>query len=157
MSRRRAQATRGSGLSCLMGGLNAPTRSPSRRSRGELRSRGYAPTSSLPTKPPASPFPRARKGRTWLVRHFRVPSQALGRRCPPIVDRAVRSRAPQPADDGRSPTGGPAVILSMLEFCARHKIEPLVEEYPLSKVNEALEHLNAGKARYRLVLRNDLT
>ena len=98
VSRRRAQATRGSGLSCLMGGLNAPTRSPSRRSRGELRSRGYAPTSLLPTKPPASPFPRARKGRTWLVRHFRVPSQALGRRCPPIVDRAVR---PGPPTRGR--------------------------------------------------------
>ncbi len=57
---------------------------------------------------------------------------------------------------GASPTGGPAVILSMLEFCTRHQIGPLVEEYPLSKVNEALEHLDAGKARYRIVLRNDL-
>ena len=56
-----------------------------------------------------------------------------------------------------SPTGGPAVILRMLDFCARHRISPLVEEYPLSKVNEALEHLEAGKARYRIILRNDLT
>jgi len=44
----------------------------------------------------------------------------------------------------------------MLEFCTRHQIGPLVEEYPLSKVNEALEHLDVGKARYRIVLRNDL-
>jgi alcohol/geraniol dehydrogenase (NADP+) len=58
---------------------------------------------------------------------------------------------------GASPTGGPGVILSMLGFCARHQINPLVEEYPLSKVNEAFEHLEAGKARYRIILRNDLT
>ncbi len=58
---------------------------------------------------------------------------------------------------GASPTGGPPVIVSMLEFCARHQINPIVEEYPLSKVNEAFEHLEAGKARYRIILRNDLT
>ena len=58
---------------------------------------------------------------------------------------------------GASPTGGPAVILSMLNFCTRNQIMPLVEEYPLSKVNEALEHLEAGKARYRIILRNNLT
>ncbi|MBA2268714.1 MAG: NAD(P)-dependent alcohol dehydrogenase, partial [Nitrosopumilus sp.] len=58
---------------------------------------------------------------------------------------------------GASPTGGPAVILSLLGFCSRHQIGPLVEEYPLSKVNEALEHLEAGKARYRIILKNDLT
>lgn len=57
---------------------------------------------------------------------------------------------------GGSPTGGPAVILKMLEFCQRHSINPLTEEFPLSKVNEALDHLEKGKARYRIVLRNDL-
>lgn len=57
---------------------------------------------------------------------------------------------------GASPTGGPGVILNMLGFCARHEINPLVEEYPLSKVNKALERLEAGKARYRIILRNDL-
>jgi uncharacterized zinc-type alcohol dehydrogenase-like protein len=44
----------------------------------------------------------------------------------------------------------------MLDFCARHRIEPVVETFPMSRVNEALAHLEAGKARYRIVLENDL-
>lgn len=56
---------------------------------------------------------------------------------------------------GGSPTGGPSVILNMLDFCNRHKIKPLVEEFPLSDVNKAFESLEAGKARYRIVLKND--
>ncbi|HLD13993.1 MAG TPA: NAD(P)-dependent alcohol dehydrogenase [Burkholderiales bacterium] len=55
-----------------------------------------------------------------------------------------------------SPTGAPATLLTMLEFCARHRIEPVVETFPMSRVNEALAHLAAGKARYRVVLENDL-
>lgn len=55
-----------------------------------------------------------------------------------------------------SPLGSPEVTARMLDFCARHNIAPVVEEFPLSRVNDALEHLRAGKARYRLVLRNDL-
>jgi len=55
-----------------------------------------------------------------------------------------------------SPTGSPATMGSMLDFCARHQIAPLVEHFPLSKVNEAMAHLRAGKARYRIVLDNDL-
>jgi len=55
-----------------------------------------------------------------------------------------------------SPTGSPSVIDRMLEFCARHKIEPVTEEYPMSKINDAFEHLRAGKARYRIVLKNDI-
>ncbi|MBA3750042.1 MAG: NAD(P)-dependent alcohol dehydrogenase [Nitrosopumilus sp.] len=58
---------------------------------------------------------------------------------------------------GGSPTGGPATIYKMLDFCNRHEIEPVIEEFPLSKVNEAMAHLEAGKARYRIVLRNDST
>jgi alcohol/geraniol dehydrogenase (NADP+) len=56
-----------------------------------------------------------------------------------------------------SPTGGPAEILMMLDFCNRHAIEPVIEEFPFSRVNEALAHLESGKARYRIVLRNDFT
>jgi alcohol/geraniol dehydrogenase (NADP+) len=56
---------------------------------------------------------------------------------------------------GGSPIGGPATIKMMLDFCNRHAIEPVIEEFPLSLVNEALSHLEAGKARYRIVLRND--
>ena len=54
-----------------------------------------------------------------------------------------------------SPVGGPETTAKMLEFCARHKIAPIVEEFPMSKVNEAMAHLEAGKARYRIVLKND--
>jgi uncharacterized zinc-type alcohol dehydrogenase-like protein len=56
---------------------------------------------------------------------------------------------------GGSPIGGPEDILKMLNFCNRHAIEPVVEEYPLSRVNEALARLESGDARYRIVLRND--
>jgi len=54
-----------------------------------------------------------------------------------------------------SPLGSPATTARMLEFCARHKIEAVTEHFPLSRVNDALEHLEAGKARYRIVLEND--
>jgi uncharacterized zinc-type alcohol dehydrogenase-like protein len=43
----------------------------------------------------------------------------------------------------------------MLDFCSRHAIEPVIEEFPLSRVNEAMERLESGKARYRIILRND--
>ena len=56
---------------------------------------------------------------------------------------------------GGSPIGGPAEILMMLDFCSRHSIEPVVEEFPFSRVNEALSHLQSGNARYRIVLNND--
>ena len=55
-----------------------------------------------------------------------------------------------------SPLGSPATVMKMLEFCARHQIEAVTESFPLSRVNEALEHLRSGKARYRIVLTNDL-
>ncbi len=54
-----------------------------------------------------------------------------------------------------SPTGSPTAISTMLDFCARHSIAPITETFPMSKVNDALEHLRAGKARYRIVLVND--
>ena len=56
-----------------------------------------------------------------------------------------------------SPLGAPATIGKMLDFCARHHIEALTEHYPMSQVNEAMAHLEAGKARYRVVLENDAT
>jgi uncharacterized zinc-type alcohol dehydrogenase-like protein len=52
-----------------------------------------------------------------------------------------------------SPLGSPALTLKMLEFCVRHDIYPIVEEFPLEKVNEAMTHLEKGKARYRIVLK----
>jgi uncharacterized zinc-type alcohol dehydrogenase-like protein len=55
-----------------------------------------------------------------------------------------------------SPLGSPATTRSMIEFCTRHQIAPMIERFPMSKANEAFEHLEAGKARYRIVLENDL-
>lgn len=54
-----------------------------------------------------------------------------------------------------SPLGSPATTRRMLEFCARHGIETVTETFPMSRVNEALDRLRAGRARYRLVLMND--
>jgi len=56
-----------------------------------------------------------------------------------------------------SPTGSPSMIAKMLKFAARHGIAPHVEHFPLSRVNEAMAHLEAGNARYRVVLDPDFT
>jgi alcohol/geraniol dehydrogenase (NADP+) len=55
-----------------------------------------------------------------------------------------------------SPTGSPTTLDYMLAFSARHSIAPVTEIFPISKVNDALERLRSGKARYRVVLANDL-
>ena len=54
-----------------------------------------------------------------------------------------------------SPIGSPIAISAMLDFSARHAVAPITETFPMSKVNDALEHLRSGKARYRIVLVND--
>ncbi len=55
-----------------------------------------------------------------------------------------------------SPIGSPTTIADMLDFCARHSIAPKTETFKMSEANEAFEHLRAGKARYRIVLEQDL-
>ena len=56
-----------------------------------------------------------------------------------------------------SPTPSPVVLTKMMEFCARHGIAPQVEHFPMSKMNDALDHLRSGKARYRVVLDADFS
>ena len=51
-----------------------------------------------------------------------------------------------------SPVGNPAVISDMLEFAARHEIKPVIETFGFDQVNEALDRLRSGEARYRIVL-----
>lgn len=51
-----------------------------------------------------------------------------------------------------SPLGSPATTRKMLEFSARHGIEPVTEMFGLSEANQALKYLHDGKARYRIVL-----
>ena len=53
---------------------------------------------------------------------------------------------------GSSPVGSPVTIRKMLAFAARHDVSPVIEHYSMEKVNDAMEHLRAGKARYRIVL-----
>jgi len=53
---------------------------------------------------------------------------------------------------GASPTGSPVAMQTMLEFAARHNVAPQTEHYPMSQINEAFARLEAGKARYRIVL-----
>ncbi|MGZ3848391.1 MAG: NADPH-dependent aldehyde reductase Ahr [Flavisolibacter sp.] len=51
-----------------------------------------------------------------------------------------------------SPTGSRSQMDLMLKFAAHHHIAPKVEHFPMSRVNEAMDHLRAGKASYRIVL-----
>jgi uncharacterized zinc-type alcohol dehydrogenase-like protein len=73
----------------------------------------------------------------------------------PVPVSALSLIMPQKSVSG-SPLGSPTTTAAMLEFCVRHQIAPVTERFPLSKVNDALAHLRAGKARYRIVLENDL-
>jgi len=51
-----------------------------------------------------------------------------------------------------TPVGSPATMRRMLEFAARHGINPVTEHFPLDRVNDAIAHLRSGQARYRVVL-----
>ena len=48
--------------------------------------------------------------------------------------------------------GVPAVMQAMLDFAARTGVRPVVERFKMADVNKALDHLRAGKPRYRVVL-----
>jgi uncharacterized zinc-type alcohol dehydrogenase-like protein len=51
-----------------------------------------------------------------------------------------------------SPVGSPATIAKMLDFSVRHGIKPVIETYPMDQVNQAMDRLRSGQARYRIVL-----
>lgn len=67
----------------------------------------------------------------------------------------VFSLLPKEAAISSSPTGSPVDIATMLDFAGRHAISPQTEHFPMSQINEAFKHLEAGKARYRIVLDAD--
>lgn len=52
-----------------------------------------------------------------------------------------------------SPLGSPVTTAQMLEFAARHNIEPIIETFSFDQINEAMEKLRSGQPRYRLVLK----
>lgn len=51
-----------------------------------------------------------------------------------------------------SPVGSPVNIARMLDFAAQHDIRPVVETFGFDQVNEAMDRLRSGQARYRIVL-----
>ncbi|MEO1437766.1 MAG: NAD(P)-dependent alcohol dehydrogenase [Bacteroidota bacterium] len=51
-----------------------------------------------------------------------------------------------------SPTGSPTGIADMLKFVKRHDIRPMIETFKFDQVNEAIQHLENGRPRYRIVL-----
>ena len=71
---------------------------------------------------------------------------------PEPVSAGVFEMLPGQKKISASPLGSPATTARMLDFCARHGIETVTESFPLSKVNDAMQRLESGKARYRIVL-----
>ncbi len=52
--------------------------------------------------------------------------------------------------------GNPPMMREMLSFAQQHGITPMVELMPMSQVNEALQKVKQNKARYRIVLVNEM-
>ena len=48
--------------------------------------------------------------------------------------------------------GSPSTIATMLDFANQHEVKPVIEKFKFDQVNEAMEHLRNGKAKYRIVL-----
>lgn len=51
-----------------------------------------------------------------------------------------------------SPVGSPSTITAMLDFAVLHDVKPVIEKFKFEQVNEAMDHLRSGKAKYRIVL-----
>ena len=52
--------------------------------------------------------------------------------------------------------GSRATMQEMFSFAQSHGIKPAIETMPMSKVNEALQRVKENKARYRIVLVNNI-
>ncbi|RKO85859.1 chaperonin 10-like protein [Blyttiomyces helicus] len=55
---------------------------------------------------------------------------------------------------GGSCIGSTGDVKEMLEFAAKHDVRPWIEVMPMDKVNEAVQKVQAGKPRFRIVLEN---
>ena len=51
-----------------------------------------------------------------------------------------------------SPIGSPAEIIQMLKIAAEHNIAPIVQSFPFSMANDAIQKVRDNKVRYRAVL-----
>jgi len=54
---------------------------------------------------------------------------------------------------GGGRAGSPSDTQSMMEFCATHNISPMCEQFDLKDINQALQHVRDGQARFRAVLK----
>lgn len=54
-----------------------------------------------------------------------------------------------------SPIGSPSTIAQMLEFANLHNIKPVTQQFSFKQINQAMDHLRNGDARYRVVLAHD--
>ena len=50
------------------------------------------------------------------------------------------------------PSGSPKDSEETMNFCALTGIRPMIEQFPLDRVQEALDHMLSGKVRFRAVL-----
>jgi len=71
----------------------------------------------------------------------------------PIQSLAILMIVGQKSISG-SPLGSPATVGKMLDFAVHHNIEPVTEIFNFDQVNQAIAHLESGKARYRVVLKH---
>jgi alcohol/geraniol dehydrogenase (NADP+) len=56
---------------------------------------------------------------------------------------------------GGSAIGSNAEMRAMLEFAAAHAVQPMIESYSMSAINDVLQRLRENRVRYRAVLVND--
>lgn len=54
-----------------------------------------------------------------------------------------------------SATGSPHELRTLMKLAGRAKVAPQTELFLMSKINEAIQHVRDGKARYRVVLKAD--
>ncbi|MFT6333010.1 MAG: putative zinc-type alcohol dehydrogenase-like protein [Lentimonas sp.] len=54
-----------------------------------------------------------------------------------------------------SPVGSPETIAKMLDFAKLHKIQPKIEVFKMSEINQAINKLRNNDVHYRAVLKND--
>ncbi len=52
--------------------------------------------------------------------------------------------------------GNRATMREMLAFAEKHDIRPVIEQMPMSRINEAIDRVRQSKVRYRIVLNNDM-
>lgn len=75
-----------------------------------------------------------------VMKPFEVPAFSLI-----MGDRAVTG----------SSTGSPGQLRTLMKLASRTDVAPTVEAFPMSQINDALDHVRAGKANYRVVLKAD--